>query len=486
MGRLVVVSNRVPAPAAPQAGGLAVALDDLLRHRGGLWFGWSGAVAADDAEACPVGLRESGGISFATIDLAATDYQGFYNRFANGVLWPLLHGMPEQIDYQDADAATYQAVNRRFADALLPLLRADDVIWIHDYHLFPLPALLRARGVRNPIGFFLHIPFPPPETLALLPCAGALLRGVLAADLVGVQTEADRRNLAAASARLAPFGRPPAQLGAFPVEIDASAFASLAEAAARTPQTRRLRRGLGSQRLMIGIDRLDPSKGLLQRLRGLRGLLERHPAWRRRCMLLQIAPLSRQEVSSYRALREALECEAGHLNAAFSEADWAPLRLLTQPAGRETLAGLMRLARVGLVTPLRDGMNLVAKEYVAAQNAADPGVLILSRFAGAAGQLSSALLVDPNDTVALSEAMARALAMPRDERRARWQAQWQAIGETSAYGWGSRFLLALRAARAPLARAATVSPPWQSSPAPHALPARQSRGSGVVPVSKGA
>ena len=453
MSRLVVVSNRVPAPAAAgaQAGGLAVALEALMEQRGGVWFGWSGST---DAAPGPVRTTDSGGVRYATFALTPDEHERYYNAFSNSTLWPLLHSMPELSTYDRANAAAYRAVNAVFADRLVPLLRPDDLVWVHDYHLMALPALLRDRGVRVPVGFFLHIPFPAPDMLSGLPDAEGMLRDLLHADVLGFQTPADAENFRDAAVRLAGAtaeadgtltldGRI-VRIDAFPVEIEAPAFAAMAEDAWRAAPTERLRRSLGVQRLVLGVDRMDPTKGLPQRIAGFRRLLETRPDWARRVTFLQIAAESRKDVVAYRQLRDTVEREAGALNSAFGEVDWTPLRLLARAGARSMVAGYMREARVGLVTPLRDGMNLVAKEYIAAQDPQDPGVLVLSRFAGAAQQLKSAILVNPADPDGLADALDAALTMSLPERQRRWQASWDAIKDATALGWGQSFVAALQ------------------------------------------
>ena len=453
MNRLVVVSNRVPLPSAgQQAGGLAVALDGLMEKRGGLWFGWSGAIA-EGPTAALASVESAGTVDFATIDLTREEHERFYNRFSNAVLWPLLHTMPELMQFDRRDAVVYRAVNIRMATSLQPLLRPSDHIWVHDYQLLSLPAALRARGVKNPIGFFLHIPFAAPDVIGAAPEVTGLIVDMLASDLIGFQTDNDLANFAAAATSLAgatrmsesvlQFDGRRIRIGVFPVEIDPCGFAATAAHSADSDPVARLARSLNGQALILGVDRLDPTKGLLQRLAGYRRLLEKHTELRRRIALLQIAAVSRKDVDSYRSLRSALDHEAGALNAELGEPDWQPLRLITTASPRDDVAGFMRLARVGLITPLRDGMNLVAKEFVAAQNPADPGVLILSRFAGAARQLDAALLVNPHDPDAMADALANALAMPLAERLARWQSLWTAIEKRSPVIWGRSFVAAL-------------------------------------------
>ena len=459
MNRLVVVSNRVPLPShGQQAGGLAVALDGLMEKRGGLWFGWSGSVS-DGPTAALVRVESDGAVDYATVDLTRDEHDRYYNNFSNGVLWPLLHTMPELMKFDRRDAKVYREVNQRLATSLMPLLRPTDLIWAHDYHLLPFAASLRAKGVKNPIGFFLHIPFAAPDVLGAAPEMAALVRDMLAADLLGFQTDNDLANFAAAAQQLAgavrlsamtlSFAGRRVRLGVFPVEIEARSFAKMAAEMERSAEAVSLAASLRGKAMILGIDRLDPTKGLMQRLAGYRAFLEAHPEWHGRVTLLQIAAMSRKDVGSYRALRDALDHEAGGLNADLGEPDWVPLRLMSKATVRPVVAGYMRLARVGLVTPLRDGMNLVAKEYVAAQNPADPGVLVLSKFAGAARQLDAALLVNPHDPDAMADALQTALRMDLVERQARWRALWAAIENRSPVLWGRTFVAALLRATAP-------------------------------------
>ena len=465
MNRLVVVSNRVPSTAAgAQAGGLAVALAGLMERRGGMWFGWSGNASNDLA----VTSTQEGAVQFATIDLTQAELEGYYNQFANSTLWPMLHSMPELMQYDRRNAQMYRQVNQKMTDALVPLLHPTDLLWVHDYHLIAMPALLRARGVTAPIGFFLHIPFPSADMLGSVPEAGALIRDLLSADLIGFQTANDVENFAEAAHRMAGATRMAGgwlhvdgrrvRLGAFAVEIEAREFAVTAEAALHAPSTERLHRSLQGQKLILGVDRLDPTKGLLQRLAGYRRLIETHSEWRRRVTMLQIAAESRKDVAAYQELREALDHEAGAINSEWGEPDWTPLRIVARAAARNTMAGYMREARVGLVTPLRDGMNLVAKEYVAAQDPQDPGVLVLSKFAGAARQLGAALIVNPHDADEVADALDTALRMGLPERQERWLQCWRAIEAATPNAWGRMFL-------ATLLRVGSVGPANTSAPA---------------------
>jgi trehalose 6-phosphate synthase len=453
MNRIVVVSNRVPVPTAgAQAGGLAVVLGDLMAKRGGLWFGWGGGIAAEAGEGA-VRITHAAGTDYATLALTPREHEGYYNGFSNGVLWSLFHTLPDLIQYDRRDAATYHDVNRRMASQLIPLLRASDLIWVHDYHLLPMAAALRARGVRNAIGFFLHIPFPGADVLAAVPGAAGLVRDMLEADLIGFQTEGDLSNFAVAAEAVAgasrrhgdllQLGGRSIRLGVFPVEIEAREVARMARELSQCAAVRGLRRSLPEQQLIFGAERLDPSKGLLQRMAGYRHLLETRPEWRRRVGMLQIAATSRKDVGAYQSLRLAMDQAAGALNTDLGDPDWVPLRVVSRGVDRALVAAYMREARVGLVTPLRDGMNLVAKEFVAAQDPEDPGVLVLSSFAGAAQQLRDALIINPRDPEAIASALAAALSMPLEERTARWQSLWAAIEGRTPLGWGGAFIDAL-------------------------------------------
>ena len=440
MSRLVIVSNRVPVPRGrnQSAGGLAVALHDAVHRRECLWFGWSGNVVTADKPAEPR-ITQTGRTTFATLDLAESDYRGYYNGFANGMLWPLLHSRVGLSEFRRNDLKAYNAVNTAFARALAPLLRPGDLIWVHDYHLFPLGQALRDRGVTVPIGFFLHVPFPPPALFDCLPQADTLLRTMSAYDVVGVQVPEDAENLNAMFKRL----DIPVRASAFPVGIDPEAMSKAAARAESGSEVIRLADSLADRALIIGVDRMDYSKGLAHRFRGFAQLLRRFPDHRNHVRYLQIAPVSRGDVAQYRALRRELDELVGSIDGEYADFDRTPLRYLTRSVGRATLAGFYRLADVGLVTPLRDGMNLVAKEYVAAQKPDDPGVLVLSRFAGAARELDGAILVNPYDPDEIAEALNDALTMALGDRQERWRTMRDAVWRNTAAAWAQRFLAEL-------------------------------------------
>jgi trehalose 6-phosphate synthase len=456
--RTVIVSNRVPSPTekAATAGGLAVALADAATE-GSLWFGWSGRRADETSNEAAIALSDEG-VTFATIDIAEREYQKFYNGFANGALWPLLHYRTGLLRFNRPDYEAYVAVNRSFAQALVPLLKPGDLIWIHDYQLMTMAAELRALGVKNRIGFFLHVPFVPPSLLQVLPPATQLMAALSACDVIGFQTAGDVA--AFLENAVASLGVTPDQNNCYsydgrqvrvvltPIGIDAKKFAKLAERAELTPEAARLHESLGDRALVLGVDRLDYSKGLPQRFDAFGRLLYAYPQHRRAVNFLQIAARSRQEVGSYQTLRRELDRRAGDINGEFSDFDWVPLRYMTHPVKRNAIAGFYRRANIGLVTPLRDGMNLVAKEYVAAQDESNPGVLVLSKFAGAADELTEALIVNPFDADEVATAMHQGLIMSLKERRERHASLLAKVRSTTAQRFCEQFLGYLRAPRA--------------------------------------
>ncbi len=454
--RLVAVSNRVgPVRGAAAAGGLAVGLVDALNERGGLWFGWSGHTAAPGKGR--LRTEKSDGITLATIDLAQRDFEGFYNGFSNNGLWPLLHFRIDLMRYERGEFETYRRVNAQFAKALAKLLRPGDLVWVHDFHLILLAEELRRIGVRQRIGFFLHTPFPPSEILGTLPVQEAIMRALFAYDLVGFQTSDDmarfRTHVRRACGgkrrgdRLLAFGRA-LRTGVFPIGIDVDRFHHFAFSAPGSTEFERMRRVLRGRDQFIGVDRLDYSKGLLRRMDAFGRYLEKHPEAHGEVILLQVAPVSRGDLSAYRNFRRELDREAAQVNGRFGRFDWTPVHYLNRALPRRTLAGLYRASRVGVVTPMRDGMNLVAMEYVAAQDPADPGVLVLSRFAGAAKHLREALLVNPNDGEEAAEAMHLARAMNLQERRRRHEALMRRIRARDVGRWHHEFLDALAGTRA--------------------------------------
>jgi trehalose 6-phosphate synthase len=441
MSRVILVSNRVTdLRKAAQAGGVAVALAHVMRSRPSLWFGWSGEVKPDDDAGA---VSQSGRI--VTVPLSPDEHERYYLGYANSVLWPVFHNRLDLAQFEAGFFEQYMGVNRRLATLLRPFLRPDDVIWVHDYHLIPLAVELRRLGVLNRIGFYLHISFPPWQTFIAIPEHAQLARCLAAYDLVGLQTKADVSNLLDYLANgvfgnVTPDGRIRLfdrllTVASFPIGIDIADFA-------RSARDIPLVQGRGVARI-VGVDRLDYTKGLPQKFKAFGQFLEANPQYRRQVVLTQIAPPTRENVGAYADIRQQLETLAGSINGRFGELDWVPIHYIHRAAPRRRLTAIYRSSRIALVTPLRDGMNLVAKEYVAAQEAEDPGVLILSRFAGAAEELEQALIVNPYDISAMAEVIRAALEMSLEERRARHWTLMAVIERNSLAAWCDSYLKVL-------------------------------------------
>jgi trehalose 6-phosphate synthase len=434
-------------------------LAPTLKRYEGVWFGWSGRVVERGQVATKTTHKSSQ--SYILTDLSEEDHQEYYNGFANSVLWPILHYRIDLAEFTRRDLSGYLRVNEHFADELSKVVLPSDLLWVHDYHFIPLGDELRKRGLTNRIGFFLHVPFPAPEFITVLPHHERLLSSLLQYDLVGFQTDGDVQNFIRyviseypgsnirvfeATNRQVVLNQNGRQIrvGAFPVGIDTVEFEKRARRAARSSFVNEAVESLNGRTLMIGVDRLDYSKGLTQRMEAVDLFFSNWPDWRGKVTYLQIAPKSRSEIQEYLELGQALGAIAGRINGKFGEVAWTPIRYVNRAYSRTELAGLYRSARVGLVTPLRDGMNLVAKEYVAAQDANDPGVLILSRFAGAAAECRDALLVNPFDPESVASAIARALEMPLAERRDRHNHILATLSLNNSDVWGTRFLRSLQ------------------------------------------
>ncbi|MDF1722240.1 MAG: trehalose-6-phosphate synthase [Minwuia sp.] len=451
MSRLIVVSNRVQDPAAgPGVGGLAVALGEALNSSGGIWVGWNGHV--EDDPTLPVSWQEerSGNLTLLTTSLTQEEHQGYYLGFANRVLWPAFHYRLDLVDYTNAHTRVYGAVNRRLAMKIATILKPDDRIWIHDYHLIPLAAELRAAGCGNPIGYFQHIPLPPPSILTAVPEYSWLVRALFAYDVVGFQTETDRQHLiqqvcqqeSAATVDgeyVTAFGRS-TRVKSYPIGIDVDRFGDMARTADAQEIIDRLHRRNLNRAQVIGVDRLDYSKGLPERLESVRRLLELYPENRGAMTFMQIAPTSRGAVDAYVDLHERLDSLSGEINSKFSDFDWTPIRYINRQFPRETLAALYRASRAALITPLRDGMNLVAHEYVVAQDPEDPGMPVLSRFAGAADYMKDAVLINPYNIDETAIALQTALQMPLKERQRRHERLMDVVRDLDVSRWSSRFL----------------------------------------------
>ena len=455
MTRLLIVSNRVSPPVGEgkaNQGGLAVALASALRETNGTWFGWSGNEIEQFTGQINFARNED--VTTATVDLEAQDVEEYYNGFANRTLWPLFHDRIDLAEFERGFAGGYERVNARFADTMLPLIAPDDLVWVHDYHLIPLGSELRQRKVGNRIGFFLHTPWPVARLLLSLPHHRQLVEALFDYDVLGFQchawldsfleyirdqfpdVEIDAQN------NLRTDGRT-VRVTACPIGIDAQDFIESARSEQADEARQTMLKSLDGRALIVGVDRLDYSKGLEQRFHGYERLLQDHPEWQEQVSLLQIAPPSRADVASYQDIRKQLDAMSGHINGEYATAHWVPLRYVNRGYDRTSLAGIFRAARIGLVTPLRDGMNLVAKEYVAAQDPEDPGVLILSKFAGAAEQMGYALLVNPYSPEELSDALAQALCMPLHERQSRHRELLASVEREDVHCWLRCFLTAL-------------------------------------------
>ena len=455
MSRLIIMSNRVSAPRSRSGeasqGGLAVALSSALRENGGIWFGWSGNVT--DRFTGRMQMSRDSGVTTATVDLEEQDVDEYYNGYANRTLWPLFHYRVDLAEFDRHFGAGYERVNQRLASTVVPLIEPDDLIWVQDYHLIPLGDQLRQMGVTNRLGYFLHIPWPPHRLLTMLPYHRRLVQSMLAYDLIGFQTtqwlesfhhyvECEMGGTIDPDGTVR-VGERVIRTGAFPIGIDAAEFDDLLTQPDAVEAYKTLKKSAEGKKVIIGVDRLDYTKGLVERFEGYGHFLEENPDWRHEAFLLQIAPPSRGDVHTYETIREELDGVSGRINGRFAHVDWVPIRYVNQSYPREGLAGLYRAADAALVTPLLDGMNLVAKEFVAAQDPEDPGVLILSKFAGAALQMTDALLVNPHSEDEISDALRLALSMPLAERKARWAGLIAGVRRDNVHQWRENFLAAL-------------------------------------------
>jgi trehalose 6-phosphate synthase len=463
MKRLVCVSNRITLPGnGASSGGLAVGLNAAMSHTGGLWLGWSGETPAEPA--VDPHVITHGNIDYATIDLTAEQVEDYYNGYCNGALWPLFHYFPEVFRHEQRHYDAYQSVNALFARQLLKMLQPGDTVWIHDYHLIPMARYLRQHQFTGPIGFFLHTPFPHMQVLRLLPNHAELIRDLCQYNVVGFQTQDDVQSFRSCLSNGLGANT---HVAAYPIGVDVDSIVSEATEAVAEDQVARLTASLLGRKLIIGVDRLDYSKGLTERFAAFEQFLESFPDEQGKVTFLQIAPLSRSDVLAYSEIRQALEQSAGRLNGRFAEADWTPIRYLNRNFTHATTMGFLRAAQVALVTPVRDGMNLVAKEFVAAQDPKDPGVLIISPMAGAARELTGALQVNPYDKRGMAQALQRALHMSLDERRQRHRRMLDALRSNDIHHWYGTFCADLEeAASQPHATKLTVKVGAADAPLP--------------------
>ncbi|KHK90013.1 alpha,alpha-trehalose-phosphate synthase (UDP-forming) [Novosphingobium malaysiense] len=455
MSRLIVISNRVSVPKAAGAagaqGGLAVALNSALREHRGIWFGWSGQETEEFTG--HLDMQRNNGVTTATIDLEPQDIDEYYNGYANRTLWPLFHYRIDLTEYDRNFGEGYERVNARFADSVLPLIEPDDLVWVHDYHLLPLGSMLRQKGVKNRIGLFLHTPWPPARLLVSLPFHERLVSSMLEYDVIGFQTAewlgsflhyVDKEmGLDVNEDGSIDYNGRRIVARAFPIGVDYKEFVEGGQSEEAKDAYDHLKASVRGRKVLIGVDRLDYSKGLGERFESFNRFLADNPDQAANVVLLQIAPPSRGDVASYQQIREDLERKTGHINGAHADVAFVPIRYVNRGYPRRQLAGFYRAADIGLVTPLRDGMNLVAKEYVAAQDAEDPGVLILSQFAGAALQLTDALQVNPHSIEHVSETIKRALEMPVAERRRRHEKLLASVRDEDVVHWRDEFVKTL-------------------------------------------
>ncbi len=435
--RLVVVSNRIPPGTTGRerpVGGLVSALEPALRHHDGVWLGWNGNETAGER---PILVDDAERPVRASFELPVGAREHFYGGFCNRALWPLFHGFPGRVRYADDDWRAYVDANAEFARHAVSLVAPDGIVWVHDYHLLLLAKELRDRGFRGPLGLFLHVPFPHRDLIDTIPWADELIAAMLQFDLIGVHTAQWADNFrSCVGPRLRGAEMP--ELAVLPIGVDPSIFSALP--GTPSPEVDGLRTTLRDRRLILGVDRLDYSKGIPERLLGFERMLERSPEWRGKCSFVQVSVPSRAEVPEYAELRTRVENMVGRINGRFGEADWVPVRYLYRSYDHVTLAQLYRLADVALVTPLRDGLNLVAKEFVLAQDHANPGVLVLSRFAGAAEELRDAVITNPFHPDGLAADLERALSMGSDERRRRQAAMCAVLAGKTPERWASAFL----------------------------------------------
>lgn len=486
--RLVVVSNRLPVMIENRdgawtvragAGGLVTALAPLLNRVGGVWIGWPGAGGADESQVAQLLDQHSHDVGYdlKPVPMSQVQVEGFYQGYCNEIIWPLFHDLPSRCNFVPDYWQNYLAVEQTFADVVVRDLKPNDFIWVQDYHLLGLGRRLRERGVTNRIGFFLHVPFPPPEIFRRLPWRTEILEGLLYNDIVGFQTPRDLENFLDCTRRLLPDVRRRKQngvvrcihdgrstaFGVFPIGIDYLHFSADAASEDIARRVRKLRHDISGQQIVLGLDRLDYTKGVPERLRAFHLALQRYPELHRKVSLMQIVVPSRQSVPEYQELKARIEQMVAQINGEFTQPGWIPIHYVYRSFDRAELLTHYRAADVALVTPLKDGMNLVAKEYCACQTDGN-GVLILSEFAGAAIQFDdAAILVNPHDIDSVAAAIrAGVLRTPADRRRAMRRLR-NVVRKQDVFWWLDQFLGACgvslrgKAPAAPEPRVATAA-----------------------------
>ena len=458
--RVLIVSNRLPVTVraergdvqvVPSAGGLATGLRGPHEKSGGLWVGWPGDVGRLDGPQRKALDERLAALRTVPVHLSQGDVARFYDGYSNGVLWPLFHYLLDRVPVDSRDFETYRRVNERFADVTAEQYRPGDLIWVQDYQLMLLPQMLRKRLPDAKIGFFLHIPFPSVEILRTLPARNAILEGLLGADLVGFHTFAYERHFANSLLRLlgieaqvdrVVFDGREVRLGVFPMGIDAAAFQQLSADPAVISEGLAIREQGRGTRLLLGIDRLDYTKGIPRRLLAIERLFEREPHLRGQVRFIQVAVPSRTSVVAYSDFRAKVDETVGRINGTFGSVQWTPIQYIHRSISQRHMVALYRAADVMLVTPIRDGMNLVAKEFVAARDDED-GVLLLSEFAGAAAEMGEAMLVNPYDIDQVASTIKQALLMPESERRQRMRGLRKRVFAYDVHAWVDQFLTEL-------------------------------------------
>lgn len=488
--RLVIVSNRLPIlvecrdnvwTTRPGTGGLVTALAPVLQRMGGLWIGWPGGGDSQDAEVARI-LDEHGkgvGYEMRGVPMSHTEVEGFYQGFCNEIIWPLFHDLQTRCNFEPGYWTHYTAVKNKFAEVVRSHVQPDDFIWVQDYHLLGLGRRLRELGATNRIGFFLHIPFPPPDIFCKLPWRTEVLEGLLQNDIVGFQTPRDLENFLDCIRKLLPDVRRKQRRGGFrcishkrwtdfgdfPIGIDYNRFAGDAAGDAITARVEQLRRDMPGQQIVLGIDRLDYTKGIPDRLRAFQLTLKRYPDLHRKVSLLQVIVPSRESVPEYQDLKGRIERLVTQINGEFTQSGWVPIHYIFRSLDWAELLSFYRAADVALITPLKDGMNLVAKEYCACQVEGD-GVLILSEFAGAAVQLKNdAILVNPYDMNHVSEAIYAGVTKSRKQRRPAMRRLRNLIRRQDVYWWVEQFLGACGISTRPAALSRPPAPENTEAPA---------------------
>ncbi len=462
-GRLINVSNRLPVEIKMRAGhprmtassgGLASALDSIWRNQHGVWIGWAGGVDSSLDAGLLAKAARGRSHSFQSVNLSREEVTKFYSGFANEIIWPLFHDMPSRCDFDPEYWEMYQRVNRKFAQTTAEIATSKDLIWAHDYHLMLMGRYLRETGCAARTGFFLHIPFPAPDIFQKLPWRKTILLSLLQYDLLGFQTDRDRYNFMSCLERIVPDAATSrdesanivahhnrrTRVGTFPISISFEEFAGHAASHEIESAVQQLRRELANNFLVLGVDRMDYTKGIPERLKAFRILLRRFPELRHRVTLVQVVVPSREEIPNYKELKREVELLVSQINGEFTDAGWVPIHYIHRNLSRKQLLSYYRAADIALITSLKDGMNLVAKEFCAAQ-IDECGVVIISEFAGAAAELQhGAIVVNPYDLAGIAEAIHRACVMPVEEKRSRMRLMRDIVRTYNVQVWAEAFL----------------------------------------------